>query len=91
MGRKRIHSAVRKRLYQTSGVVQPFMGLVGNEGVDINWDVSPVSSLVIELSQRCEFQQSKTRFSKTLTSEYSKPKLCDSTNVHTKFCDQMRN
>ena len=61
MGRKRIHSAVRKRLYQTSGVVQPFMGLVGNEGVDINWDVSPVSSPVIVLSERCEFQQSKTR------------------------------
>ena len=61
MGRKRIHSAVRKRLYHTSGVVQPFMGLVGNEGVDMNWDVSPVSSPVIVLSQRCEFQQSKTR------------------------------
>ena len=26
------------------GVVQPFMGWVGNEGVDINWDLSPVSS-----------------------------------------------
>ena len=37
------------------------MGLVGNKGVDINWDVSPVSSPVIVLSQRCEFQQSKTR------------------------------
>ena len=37
------------------------MGLVGNEGVDINWDVSPVSSPVIVLSQSCEFQQSKTR------------------------------
>ena len=58
MGRKRIHSAVRKRLYHTSGVVQPFMGLVGSEGVDINWDVSSVSSPVIVLSQSCEFQQS---------------------------------
>ena len=25
-------------------MVQPFMGWVGNEGVDINWDLSPVSS-----------------------------------------------
>lgn len=60
MGRKRIHSAVRKRLYHTSGVVQPFMGLLGNGGVDINWDVSSVSSPDIVLSQRCEFHQSKT-------------------------------
>ena len=31
---------------QPSGVVQLFMNWVGNEGVDINWNVSPVSSPV---------------------------------------------
>ena len=32
-----------------SGVVQLFMNWVGNEGVDINWNVSPVSSPVTVL------------------------------------------
>lgn len=60
MGRKRIHSAVRKRLYHTSGVVQPFMGLVGNKGVDINWDLSSVSSPVTKLSHSGEFNEVKS-------------------------------
>ena len=33
----------------SSGVVQLFMNWVGNEGVDINWNVSPVSSPVTVL------------------------------------------
>ena len=44
MGRKRTHRADRKGVgVDLGGVVQPFMGWVDNEGVDINWDVSPVS------------------------------------------------
>ena len=35
------------------GVVQPFIGWVGNEGV-VNWDGSLVSFPVTELSQRGE-------------------------------------
>ena len=35
------------------------MGWVGNEGVDINWYVSPVSSSVIVLSHRGEFNNVK--------------------------------
>ena len=38
------------------GVVQPFMDWVGNKGVDIIWDVSPVSFPVTELSHCGEFQ-----------------------------------
>ena len=33
------------------------MGWVGNEGVDINWDTSPVSSPVTVLSHRGEFKK----------------------------------
>ena len=40
-----------------SGVVQPFMGWVSNEWVDINWDASPVSSPVTALSHRGEFNK----------------------------------
>ena len=40
-----------------SCVVQPFMGWLGNEGVDINWNVSPVSSPVTLLSHRGEFNK----------------------------------
>ncbi|CAH3159461.1 unnamed protein product [Porites evermanni] len=35
------------------------MGWVGNDGADINWDVSPVSSPVTELSHRDEFNKAK--------------------------------
>ena len=41
------------------GVVQPFMGWVGNEGAVINWDVSPVSSPVTVSSHRGEFNKAK--------------------------------
>jgi len=40
-------------------VVQPIVGWVGNEGVDISWDVSPVSSPVNVLSHRGEFNKVK--------------------------------
>ena len=33
------------------------MGWVGNEGVDINWDASPVSSPFTVLSHRGEFKE----------------------------------
>jgi len=33
------------------------MGWVGTEGVDINWNVSPVSSAVTVLSHRGEFDK----------------------------------
>ena len=33
------------------------MGWVGNKGVDINWDASPVSSPVTVLSHRGEFKK----------------------------------
>ena len=36
-------------------MVQPFKGWVGNEGVDINWDASPVSSPVTVLSHCGKF------------------------------------
>ena len=39
-----------------SGVVQLFIDWVGNEGVDINWNVSPVSSPVT-MSQCCKFHK----------------------------------
>ena len=35
------------------------MGWVGNEGTDINWDVSPVSSPVTVSSHRGEFNEAK--------------------------------
>ena len=38
-------------------MVQPFMGWVGNEGVNINWNVSPVSSPVTVLSHHGEFNK----------------------------------
>ena len=38
-------------------MVQPFMGWVGNEGVNINWNVNPVSSPVTLLSHRGEFNK----------------------------------
>ena len=41
------------------GVVQPFMGWVDNEGVDINWKASLVSSAVTVLSHRGEFNKAK--------------------------------
>ena len=41
----------------SSGVVQLFMDWVGNEGVDINWNVSPVSSPVTVLSHRGKFNK----------------------------------
>ena len=48
----------RVRGVDTSGVVQlSFMGWVGNEGVDIIWDTSPVSSPVTVLSHRGEFHK----------------------------------
>ena len=42
-------------------MVQPFMGWVGYEGIDISWDVSPVSSPIIVLSHRSEFNKEETR------------------------------
>ena len=36
-------------------MVQPFMGWVGNGGVDINWDISPVSYPYTMLSHRGKF------------------------------------
>ena len=67
------------------------MGLVGNEGVDINWDVSPVSSPVIVLSQLCEFQQSKTRLFKNADVRVQETQARDSIYVHTKSCECMPN
>ena len=43
------------------GVVQPFMGWVGNEEVDINWDVSSDSSPITVLSPRGEFNKEKRK------------------------------
>lgn len=40
-----------------SSVVQPFMGKVGNEGVDIKLDASPFSSPVTILSHCGEFNK----------------------------------
>ena len=40
-----------------SSVVQIFMDWVGNEGVDINWNVSPVSSPVTVLSHSGKFNK----------------------------------
>ena len=40
-----------------SSVVQPFMGRVGNEGVDIKLDASPFSSPVTILSHCGEFNK----------------------------------
>jgi len=40
----------------TGGVVQPFMGWMGNERVDITWEVNPVLSPVTLLSHPGEFQ-----------------------------------
>ena len=37
------------------------MRWVGYEGIDINWDESPVSSRVIVLSHRSEFKKEETR------------------------------
>ena len=37
------------------------MGWVGYEGIDINWNESPVSSRVIVLSHRSEFKKEETR------------------------------
>ena len=37
--------------------MQPFMGWVGNEGVDINWNVNPVSSPVTVFSHCGEFNK----------------------------------
>ena len=48
-----------KDVKDPGGVVQPFMGWVGNEGADINWDVSPVSSPVTVSSHRGEFNEAK--------------------------------
>ena len=45
------------------GVVQPFLGWVGNEGVGINWDASSVSSPVTVLSHRGEFKRKTLRTS----------------------------
>lgn len=42
---------------ETSSVVQPFMGRVGNEGVDIKLDASPFSSPVTILSHCGEFNK----------------------------------
>ena len=39
------------------GVVQPFMGWVGNEEVDINWDVGSDSPPVTVLTHRGEFNK----------------------------------
>ena len=36
---------------------QPFMGWLGNEGVDNNWDETPVSSPVTVLSHLGEFNK----------------------------------
>ena len=46
---------IKSRGIDSSGVVQTFMYWVGNGGVDINWDVSPVSSPFTVLSQRGKF------------------------------------
>ena len=50
---------VKSRGVHPGGVVQPFLGWVGNERVDINWEVSPVSSPVTVLSYRGEFNKVK--------------------------------
>ena len=45
------------KITDPSGVVQPFMGRVGNEGVDIKLDASPFSSPVTILSHCGEFNK----------------------------------
>ena len=58
MGYIRTHTAVHKdRSTDPSGVVQPFLGCVGNEGVDFNWDLGPVSSPVNMLSHCGKFNK----------------------------------
>ena len=49
-----IHSSV-----DLGCVVQPFMGWVGNEECDINWDVSSDSSPITVLSHRGELNKEK--------------------------------
>lgn len=53
---KIIHSSV-----DLGCVVQPLMGWVGNEEVDINWDVSSDSSLITVLSHRGELNKEKRK------------------------------
>ena len=53
---KIIHSSV-----DLGGVVQPFMGRVGNEEVDINWDVSSDSSPITVLSHHGESNKEKRK------------------------------
>ena len=56
--RERTDTAVRKELggVYIGGVVQPFIGWVGNERDDIIWEVIPVLSPVTLLSHPGEFQ-----------------------------------
>ena len=50
------------KITDPSGVVQPFMGRVGNKGVDIKLDASPFSSPVTMLSHRGEFNKVSIKY-----------------------------
>ena len=50
------------KITDPSGVVQPFMGRVGNEGVDIKLDASPFSSPAIVLSHCGEFNKVSIKY-----------------------------
>ena len=58
MGRKRTNTQfVKSRGRRPWFCGTTFYGRVGNEGVDINWDTSPVSSPFTVLSHRGEFKK----------------------------------
>ena len=50
------------KITDPSGVVQPFMGRVGNEGVDIKLDASPFSSPATVLSHCGEFSKVSIKY-----------------------------
>ena len=48
---------VKSSCVDSGDVVQPFMDWVGNERVDINWEISPLSSPVTVSSHHCELNK----------------------------------
>ena len=51
-----------RKITDPSGVVQPFMGRVGNEGIDIKLDASRFSSPVTMLSHCGEFNKVSIKY-----------------------------
>ena len=56
-GREPTLLLVKSRGADPGDVVQPFMDWVGNKRVDINWEISPLSSPVTLLSHHGEFNK----------------------------------